>query len=97
VTLVLLNKDGNPIEKRKSPECAGTLQPNFDKQVMFSVPDTILQDVQLQVKLKDKRFLKPSRLIGKTVIKSDSEYWTKLMQDGVLEAHWFQVYNKSST
>ncbi|XP_066924500.1 synaptotagmin-2-like isoform X2 [Clytia hemisphaerica] len=93
VTLTMLNKDGEKIDKRKSRSKGGTLQPLFEDEVSFSIPDNILPDAKLLVKLKMKRMLRPTMLIGKYTILSTNDNWKKLVDTEYTEG-WFSMMNK---
>jgi len=97
VTLGFVDKEGKRLEKRKTNTCPGTLQPEFDEVITFSVPDGSLLDTQILIKLKSKRFLLPSKLIGQFIITHESESWKKLLEDNALKARWFQMYHKPSS
>lgn len=93
VSLSLLNKDGEKIEKRKSRSKAGTLQPMYESEVTFSVPDNVLVEARLLIKLKMKRILRSTSLIGKFTVMPNNEHWLKLIENDFTEG-WFSVLNK---
>lgn len=87
------NKDGERMEKRKSSSKSGTLQPLFENEVLFSIPDNLLPEARLVVKLKQKRLLRPTTLIGKTTILPTADNWKQLLEKEYTEG-WFSVFNK---
>ena len=93
VSLALQNKDGENMEKRKSSSQSGTLQPFYDNEVKFSIPDNLLPEARLLVKLKQKHLLKPTSLIGKMVLLPESDNWKQLLEKDYTEG-WVSVFNK---
>ena len=59
----------------------------------FSVPDNILPEARLLIKLKMKRMLRPTTLIGKLLIMPTNDNWKKLCSEDYTEG-WFSVMNK---
>lgn len=88
-----MNKDGETMEKRKSKTKGGTLQPLYEDEVTFSVPDNIIPEARLLIKLKMKKLMRPPTLIGKLLIMPTQDNWKKLVDDGFTEG-WFSVMNK---
>jgi len=69
------------------------LQPIYEDEVMFSIPDNILPEARLVIKLKMKRTLRATTLIGKFTIMPTNDNWKKLVENEFTEG-WFSVLNK---
>ena len=93
VTLALQNKDGQTMEKRKSSTKSGTLQPLFEDEVSFSVPDNLLPDTRMLIKLKQKRMFRPTTTIGKVLVLPTADNWKQLLEKEYTEG-WFSVLSK---
>ena len=93
VTVSLMNKDEEILEKRKSKRQKGTLQPKFDDNFKFVVPDNMLPEIQLLVKLKQPHLFKKNSLFGKTVILPTCDNWKQLLEKEFTSG-WFSVYLK---
>ncbi|XP_065052690.1 synaptotagmin-1-like isoform X2 [Rhopilema esculentum] len=96
VTLSLLNKDSELVQKLKTKTKKGTLLPEYCEELTFQISDSVLPDASLKIKLKSKRLLKVSKnpVIGETVIRSDSEHWDRLCKTGHVQG-WFPVFKPS--
>ena len=95
ITVRILDKEGNPLEKQKTATITGTLQPEFSESMVFSLPETLIFDTSLLVKFKSPRLFRPKKLIGNFEITPDSEAWRKLLEDNTLKERWFQFYKKA--
>jgi len=93
VTLTLMNKDDEILEKKKSSVKRGTITPEYNTEVKFTLPDNLLPDVRMLVKLKSKHYFKPSKTIGKFLILPTTDYWVQLMEKEYAEG-WFSVFAK---
>ncbi len=93
VTITALNQDDQPMKKLKTKVRPGTLRPEFGDSLVFEVPDNLLPDISLKIVLKAKRVLKKNIFLGSFVIKPQSEYWQKLLNDGDITAV-FPVFDK---
>ncbi|XP_057294194.1 synaptotagmin-2-like [Hydractinia symbiolongicarpus] len=96
VTLTLLNKDDEKLEKRRTSNKRGTLQPSYDTEVTYNVPDNLLPEVKMLLKLKSKHYFKPSSVLGKTTILPTSDNWKQLLDKEYTEG-WFSVFTKPKT
>lgn len=93
VTLALLNKEDEVLEKKKSKTKKGTLTPEYDTEVKFLVPDNLLPEVKLLIKLKKKTLLKPPTTIGKSLLQPTSDHLVQLNEKEYTEG-WFSVFTK---
>eukprot|EP00794_Sanderia_malayensis_P003677 gene3677-4194_t len=93
VTVTVLNDQEEKMKKLKSKVMKGTLQPTFSDCLEFEMSDNLLPDISLVVALKAKRLLKKNILLGTGELKSDSEYWKKLLEDGIVTVV-IPVFNK---
>jgi len=93
ITLALLNKDEEVLEKRKSCKVKGTLQPVYDDEFCYTVPDNMMPDVQMLLKIKTPHLLKKSSVLGKSTILPTSDNWKQLLEKEFTSG-WFPVYSK---
>jgi len=91
VTLSFWTKEEQLLKKVKTKTQKGTICPEFGDKLSVNIPDTILPDVKVEVKLKASRLVKIGKnpLIGVTEIKP--EYWERVWKDGEYKG-WFQVF-----
>lgn len=93
VTLALLNKDEEVLEKRKSCKKKDTLQPVYEDEFTYTVPDNMLPDVQMVLKIKTPHLVKKSTVLGKSTILPSSDNWKQLLEKEYTQG-WFPVYSK---
>ena len=93
MTITLLNKDDEKQDKIKTCVKRGTIQPTYETEGCFTLPDNLLPDARLLLKLKSKHYFKPSKLIGKAIILPTSDYWKQLLDKEYTEG-WFSVFTK---
>ena len=93
VSLSILNGQDEVLEKYRTNVQKGSLQPTFDNEIFFQVPDEMLEELRLVITLKCKKVLKKSQVIGVSKILPTSEYWKQLLETGYTEG-WFSVFAK---
>ena len=71
----------------------GTLLPDFGEEFSIMIPDNLLPDVTLKLKLKASRKIKIGRnqVIGEDTITKESDHWARLLEQGETQG-WFPVY-----
>jgi len=95
VTLTLLNSEGERMEKQKTEQKKGSLTPEFDKTIKFTIPENLLPEVRIYFAIKTKCLMKRNKLLGQTTIVPTSDHWKQLVERGDTEG-WFSVFRKPS-
>eukprot|EP00112_Aurelia_sp_Birch-Aquarium-sp1_P026126 Seg907.3 transcript_id=Seg907.3/GoldUCD/mRNA.D3Y31 product=Synaptotagmin-9 protein_id=Seg907.3/GoldUCD/D3Y31 len=93
VTISALNKDGETLKKFKTKTRKGTLVPDFGETFAITIPDNLMPDVTLKLKLKASRKIKlgSNPVIGEDTITKESDHWIRLLEQNVTQG-WFPVY-----
>jgi len=92
VTLKFLNRENQVLKKLKTKTRRGTLSPEFGDILSLDIPDNLLPDVTVEIKLKASRIVKIGKnpVIGVGQIYPNSTHWQRLVSDTSCKG-WFQV------
>lgn len=94
VTLTFYNKTDQVLKKLKTKTRRGTLTPDFGDALSVDIPDNLLPDVKVKIKLKKNRVLGKNSVIGETMIMPDCDHWQRLLNQGDSRG-WFPVFKPS--
>ena len=88
-----MNSEDQVLKKLKTRTRRGTLSPEFGESLCLDIPDNLLPDVKVKIKLKASRTLKIGKnpVIGEGMILPSSDHWQRLLKDSECKG-WFQVY-----
>ena len=92
VTLKFLNGENQVLKKLKTKTRRGTLCPEFGDILSLDIPDNLLPDVTVEIKLKASRIVKIGKnpVIGVGHIYPNNNHWKRLVAEGDCKG-WFQV------
>lgn len=67
--------------------------PDFGETFAITIPDNLMPDVTLKLKLKASRKIKlgSNPVIGEDTITKESDHWIRLLEQNVTQG-WFPVY-----